>query len=87
MNIQICIYIFRCQNMIIDKKKIFNALKAFGINEIKTKNQLLLTPIDKIEMTMQQKIRNEKNEHQKYNLELFREMIITFILYYRWKPK
>jgi hypothetical protein len=70
--------------MIIDRKKIYRALRAFDIN-INTKNELLEIDQRKLEIHMNKKISKTQDKNLHFILEIYKSMIICFINYYKLK--
>jgi hypothetical protein len=74
--------------MIIDRKKLFDALKAFQLSkEIKTKNALLNYDQAKLRRKINTTILNAECPKIKFILQVYKLMIVTFIKYYRLKIK
>jgi hypothetical protein len=70
--------------MIIDRKKLYNALTAFHLEkEIKTRNNLLNYDIKKLKKKMNQIIFKENNSKKNFILEIYKIMILTFYYYYK----
>lgn len=70
--------------MIIDRKKIYRALRAFDIN-INTKNELLEMDHTKLEIHMNKKISKTQDKNLHFILEIYKSMIMCFINYYKLK--
>lgn len=74
--------------LIIDRNKLFDALKAFRLNkEIKTKNTLLNYDQAKLRRKINSTILNADCPKIKFILQVYKLMIVTFIKYYKLKIK
>jgi hypothetical protein len=70
--------------MIVDRKKVYRALKAFDIN-VNTKNQLISLDTKKLELHMNKKISKAQDKNIIFILEIYKNMILCFVNYYKLK--
>lgn len=70
--------------MIIDRKKVYRALRAFDIH-VNTKNELNKLNQKKLEIHMNKQISKVSNKNMAFILEIYKSMILCFINYYKLK--